>query len=385
MPCLRDMEVKRRKDAFNALKSEKIARARVLHFSGTKVMRGNVKFVLVMLLLTPLSVALNVARADCAAASTISSLPQTIGRGQCFEYQGSEALSGRLTVQGRLTIKAGARFEVSKGSTLMVSKGGTVTSRGIVSVNSGAALTVDSLGTFESFGELHLREDSQTNLGRSANLKSSGKFVLYPNATVLLSDNSLLLTQSSTTVDNAVISSKGGKVENRGTLNLTAGARVMISKNGSLSNSGRLGLNEGSAIAMSGNSMLSNRRNILVNGSFTFGDTASFQNYGIFDVNPTGTMQWNDGASFNNLHALTLSGTMRFKEHSVLENHNGFKIKEGGVLEITDQATAINRGSVYNSGTLMTSDQGRFDNKKFYFDANAQETSGSAAPWQTAR
>lgn len=314
------------------------------------------------------------AMADCTAVTAPSQLPQRIERGQCFEVAGDLTLPKEYEVSGRLIVKAGFRLATAPDSKLKVRRGGQITVRGTMVTGKGSALSLDLTTELINQGELHVAEDSRVELLKSATLKSAGALTVYPDALITLADNSKLSLSATTVVDNAIVSLKGGALENRGTLTLSAGARLMLAKNATLSNQGRFTLMAGSAAELQGSAQLSNRRNVDNAGLLHFSDTAAFVNYGILDIAQGGTLALDGGASMSNQHAFTVDGAMLMGEHSSFENRSGMKIRKDGSLMLKGAARLVNRGSVQQGGTFETRGDAVLVNKKYFFDERTQES-----------
>ncbi len=307
----------------------------------------------------------------CSAIDDIARLPLQIERGRCYELQHDFTLPANLAISGTLFIKSGTRAMMAPHSILNIKRGGVLTVRGILSLEQGSHLNLELMSTLINQGQMHVKEDAGIVMQKSATFKSIAPLQLYPQAVISLGDNSKLELSSNTVVDNALIVMKGGTLENKGTLDLSSGTRILCSKNAVLANLGRFNLKKGGAIELGGSTQLSNRRNISLEGEVSFQDTASFVNYGIVDIMQGGSLSMHGGASLSNQHVVTLRGFFSMQEHATFENRNGFKIFESGLFEIAGAARCVNRGSVYNEGGLSTADEGVFDNKKYYFDRHS--------------
>ncbi len=311
---------------------------------------------------------------SCSAIDDVAKLPLNIERGKCYELQKDMVLPSKLAIAGSLLIKNGSRVEVAPQESFSIKRGGSLTVRGILSLEKQSILNLELMSSLINQGEVHVKEDAQIVMQKSATFKSIGPLQLYPQSLISLTDNSKLELSSTTIVDNALIVMKGGALENKGTFNLSGGTRILSSKNAVLANFGRLNLNKGSVLSLGGSTQLSNRRNINLEGELNFQDTASFVNYGIVDIAHGGSLSMQGGASLSNQHVVTLKGLFSMQEHATFENRNGFKIFDSGLFEIAGAARCVNRGSVYNEGGLSTSDEGVFDNKKYYFDKHSDST-----------
>ncbi len=304
----------------------------------------------------------------CSAIDDIAKLPLNIERGKCYELQNDAVLPPNLLISGSLFIKSGTRAVLSENSSLSIRRGGILTVRGILSLEKKSCLNLELMSSLVNQGEVHVKEDASIVMQKSATFKSIAPLHLYPQSMISLTDNSKLELSSNTVADNALIVMKGGALENKGSLDLSSGTRIISSKNAVIANLGRFNLKKGGALELGGSTQLSNRRNICLEGEVNFLDTASFVNYGIVDIAHGGSVAMHGGASLSNQHVVTLKGLFSMQEHATFENRNGFKIFETGLFEIAGAARCVNRGSVYNEGGLSTADEGVFDNKKYYFD-----------------
>ena len=319
----------------------------------------------------------------CAELSDPSQLPLKVESSKCYEIVSDGTFNNGVEISGQVIIKAGSSVTLAKANTLNLKRRGSLTVRGELIAEDNSTLNLELMSSFLSQGRTVLKADTTVNLGKSSTFKSIGALEVFPQSLFALTDNAKVELSARSVFDNALISMKGGNFENKGTLEFSAGSRIIASKNAILANHGRFTLSSGSAVTLSGSSQLSNRRNILLQGSFSFADTASCVNYGIFEVEQGGSLLFSDGASLGNQHVMNLKGFMSMSDHSAFENRNGLKIYASGLLELDGSSRLINRGSIYNDGGMATSGEAVFDNRKFYFDArNKPQEQAPAVPRQ---
>ncbi len=308
----------------------------------------------------------------CIELSDPAMLPSKVESSKCYEIVSDGAFNNAVEISGQVIIKAGSSVTLLKESSLNLKRRGSLTVRGEFIAQNKSTLNLELMSSFLSQGRTVVKEDTVVNLGRSATFKSIGALEVFPQSLFALTDNSKLELSGRSVFDNALISMKGGAFENKGTLELSAGSRIISSKNAIVANHGKFTLSSGSSVTLSGSSQLSNRRNILLQGSLSFADTASCVNYGIFEIEQGGNLFFGDGASLGNQHVMNLKGVMSMTGHTAFENRNGFKIYESGLLELDASSRLINRGSIYNDGGMAISGEAVFDNRKFYFDARSK-------------
>lgn len=294
---------------------------------------------------------------SCLPIMPHEAVPLYIRPKQCFELQGGNAITGDLSVQGKLFIKAGRKVTLKSGHSITVRNGGLFEIRGELDLQKYSAINIDHTSSFNCTGLLYMANKSQFNTRGNTSIKNIGKILVEPQGQIIFSDNTKFRNSGQIALDNAIWEIRNkGEIINAGTLDLISGAKLQFLDKSHFINSGKTNLNANSQISFIDYSRFESRRMFAPQGIVTLSKNAVFENLASFKQQSGSSLVIRDNAQLLNNHTFELSGQSTFTGRARVLNDGVFAVKKTAKVNTEQMAVMINTGTFRNEGGAFTID-----------------------------
>lgn len=324
---------------------------------------------------------------SCIELAANAAIPPYIANNQCYELQGGNVIGQKLTIQGKLKIKAGRKVNVNPNVSITIVKGGELNIRGQVDMAAQSSLNIDDGGTLDSSGQIYLAQGAAINSRGNAAFRNIGRISLEPQAKILLTGATKFRTSGLLTIENASLELRQNvEAENMGTLKADAAAAIYVAEKARFINGGKIQLSKESKFNCTGNARFISRRQFTPEGTLSFEQQAIFENDAVFRQLTPSEFYLSGSSQVLNNNTFELGGRALLSNSARVLNDGFFIVGEGSNVRIAGIAMLINTGTFRNNGgNFIVDNKNNFVNEHIISGESSRSQGHNRASTSKAR